>query len=432
MTTASQRTVQVLEQIVKPVPLGTNLALLQLMWAIISGAFLPARGAIHTALSESGFTPQETRRCWRALWAGQWQIHELISQFREVVSADTKWQPSLCDGWLPVPVDITAIWRPKLQSWLGKMFRRLAEKKQTGIGFGLIADVGSVGEQRVPLIRAIVRSETSGESETTLQRRTLCKVAKLLEENEVSIHDAGVSLREIHEAGIPRFLARQRTNITARRNELPPYYGRGCRPKFGAFVRPLARRREGKEIAASSADFEETFLYQGRLIKAKSWHNLVRSDQHVSAVNETFSIWVIEDPAYEQPWVLASNLACSAQTAYRLYLNRWPVEQIPLVTKQLLGMHRQFVFAHQCCWRLGELAFLTGNILAWLAAILPPIATGFWDRNPKRTPGRLRRRLSRTVFSNDWLSQPELRKKKSVTSHLPMGIDSHRRRKAPT
>ena len=157
----------------------------------------------------------------------------------------------------------------------------------------------------------------------------------------------------------------------------------------------------------------------------------MRTDQHVSAANKTFSIWVLEDPAYKKPWVIATNLACSAETVYRFYLNRWPVEQVPLVAKQLLGMHRQFVFAHHCCWRLGELAFLTGNVLAWLAAILPPMASGFWDRHPKRIPGRLRRRLSRTVFSFEQLSQPELRKKNSVTGHLPKGIHAHRRSKPP-
>ena len=55
MTTASQKTVQVLEQIVKCVPVGTNLALLQLMWAMITGSFLTSRGAIHSALANSGF-----------------------------------------------------------------------------------------------------------------------------------------------------------------------------------------------------------------------------------------------------------------------------------------------------------------------------------------------------------------------------------------
>ncbi len=81
MTTASLITVQVLEQIVKFVPVGTNLALLQLMWAMISGSFLSSRGAIHSALAKSGFESGEIRRSWRALRRGQWNIHELDPEF---------------------------------------------------------------------------------------------------------------------------------------------------------------------------------------------------------------------------------------------------------------------------------------------------------------------------------------------------------------
>lgn len=60
--TASERTVQLLEEIVKPVPLGTNLALLQLMWAMLSGAFLHSRGAVHSALTFAGFNAAATRQ----------------------------------------------------------------------------------------------------------------------------------------------------------------------------------------------------------------------------------------------------------------------------------------------------------------------------------------------------------------------------------
>ena len=275
------------------------------------------------------------------------------------------------------------------------------------------------------------RGQTAAESESTLQQRTLRRVASLLKEDEVAIHDAGVCLGEIHRAGVPRYVVRQRSNLTARRNKLLDYCGRGRRPKFGEIVRPQARRRNGKWIAASQADTIESFVYQGRQIKAKGWHNLVRNNQHVSSTNQTFNIWVLEDPAYENPWVLATNLECSPETAYRFYLNRWPIEQIPLVAKQLLGMNRQFVYAHQSCWRLGELAFFTGNILAWLAGILPQLLLVFGTETPKKTPGRLRRRLSRTVFSFELLSQPELRKKNSTTGHLPKGFQAHHRRKPP-
>ena len=139
MTTASQKTVHVLEQIVKSVPIGTNLALLQLMWAMMSGAFLSSRGAVHGALLDSGFSRDRVRCSWRALRGGQWHIHELVSRFREVVLAEGQWRASECLGLRPVAVDLTAIYRPRLQGWPGKMFRRLIGRGMTGIGFGLIA-----------------------------------------------------------------------------------------------------------------------------------------------------------------------------------------------------------------------------------------------------------------------------------------------------
>ena len=60
------------------------------------------------------------------------------------------------------------------------------------------------------------------------------------------------------------------------------------------------------------------------------------------------------------------------------------MEQVPLVAKQTLGLSRQFVFAPESCQRLPELALLAGNILTYLAATLPPLPTGFWDRRPKK------------------------------------------------
>ncbi|MEI2421488.1 hypothetical protein V6O07_14535 [Arthrospira platensis SPKY2] len=57
MSIAIARTIQLLEEIVKVLPVGTNLALLHLMWAMLNGSFLKSRGAVHGALAESGFTP---------------------------------------------------------------------------------------------------------------------------------------------------------------------------------------------------------------------------------------------------------------------------------------------------------------------------------------------------------------------------------------
>jgi len=40
MTTASEKMIQAIEYVVKPISIGTNIALLHLLWAMVSGAFL--------------------------------------------------------------------------------------------------------------------------------------------------------------------------------------------------------------------------------------------------------------------------------------------------------------------------------------------------------------------------------------------------------
>lgn len=386
MTTASQKTVQVLEQIVKVIPIGTNLALLQLMWAMITGSFLSSRGAIHSALAWAGFEPEEIRRSWRALRWGQWHIYELVQRFRQQVEQTGPWRSHEYDGYRPVAVDTTAFWRPRLQGWPGKLYRQLAGKAMTGIGFGLIADVGQVGEQRLPLIRAIVRVYNAAESEMSLKERTVAKAADLLQENEVLLHDGGLSLAQLQAAGAARFVVRLGTNCTARRPYLPVYKGRGRPPTRGILVRPLPRKWKNRLLPATHPDITTTFEFEERTVTACGWQDLMRADLKVADDHERYSIWVFVDPLFKTPLVLGTNLSAAPQAIFSLYLDRWPVEQIPLVTKQLLGCQRQFVFTPTSCWRLGELAFLVGNILTWLAVLLPPQPTGFWDRHPKKHP----------------------------------------------
>jgi hypothetical protein len=56
MTTASQKMIQAIQHVVKPISIGTNLNLLNLLWAMVSGAFLSSRGTVHLALKLSGCT----------------------------------------------------------------------------------------------------------------------------------------------------------------------------------------------------------------------------------------------------------------------------------------------------------------------------------------------------------------------------------------
>jgi len=137
----------------------------------------------------------------------------------------------------------------------------------------------------------------------------------------------------------------------------------------------------------------------------------------------------IYDPCYREPWLLACPLRLSSPALRGLYRDRWPVEKVPLAAKQMLGRARQFVFAPESCQRLPELKLLAGSIVTYLAATLPATPTGFWDRDPKPTPGRLRRLLARTPFPESYPLPEQLRKKDSVSKHLPKGILGHRRTK---
>ena len=143
---------------------------------------------------------------------------------------------------------------------------------------------------------------------------------------------------------------------------------------------------------------------------------------------KAFRVYAIHDPAYATPWLLATALKLKAATVKAMYHDRWPVEQIPLAAKQMVGAHRQFVHAEESIQRLPELALLAGSILSYLAATSPLAPTGFWDRQPKRTPGRFRRMLMGKPFPQTYPLPGQMRKKASVTRHLPKGILAPRRK----
>ena len=82
MSIAITQTIHVLQVIVQSVPMGTNLALLQLMWTILNGSFLQSRGAIFPALKANDFTPAESKRIWGAFRHGVWRLNDCIDQWQ--------------------------------------------------------------------------------------------------------------------------------------------------------------------------------------------------------------------------------------------------------------------------------------------------------------------------------------------------------------
>ncbi len=75
----------------------------------------------------------------------------------------------------------------------------------------------------------------------------------------------------------------------------------------------------------------------------------------------------------------------------------------------------------ETCQRLPELALVAGAVLSYAAATGPAVATGYWDRRPLRTPGRLRRVLEYREFPEAVALPQRVRVKAAVTAHLPKG-----------
>jgi hypothetical protein len=158
----------------------------------------------------------------------------------------------------------------------------------------------------------------------------------------------------------------------------------------------LPRTHKGKRLAATPPDATAQWVVGGRMIHAQVWDNLVLSSP--TPGGPVFRCVVIHDPRSQEPLVLATTLPVSACALWRLSRDRWPIEQVPLAAKQMLGAHRAFVFGSESRYRLPELALLAGNVLAYVAATAAAVATGFWDRHCRPTCGRVRRVLLRVDF----------------------------------
>jgi len=401
MDTASQQILLVLEYLVKLIPIGTNFALLQLMWAMLTGQFLHSRGAVHTALHLAGFKRTSIQRSWRALRFGIWTVDELLIRWQDWVSKQTTWQPKTYEGWQAVSFDLTTFWRPKLKKWQLRGFHQLAGRLLPGVVLGVVVHIGQIEGQRLPLLHKLFRAPVNATDETPLKQRLLVYAHQVLGEAEVAIFDGGFKLKALQTARVPRFVVRQATNCAFRRNELPKRESnKGRPPEYGAYVRPLARAYDGQLISATPPDEIVTFDHDGFTIAAHHWVELVRSDQKVDETQQTIEVWVYHDPRFATPLIVATNLSLNAPVAFQLYLDRWPVEQVPLAAKQMLGLHRMFVHTKVTIWRLPELALLLGNLLTIMATVLPPMPTGYWDRRPKKRVVVCVERCGRPIFLN--------------------------------
>ena len=234
-------------QILAPVGVGTNLALYQVFFALLSGRFLSSRGALVPALAATGLSDDAVRRSVAALAYGKWNLADLVSAWQQSVRQQGRFHPHRQGGFhphrqggfRPVAVDLVGFFRPRLQGPVGKHYTRQANKALPALVFGMVADVASVGNTRLPLLRALVRQKAH-KSESALQNRVLQASARTLAGDEILVVDAGFGMAELLTHPKAAFLARPDQNVTARRNGLPPYKGSGRHALYGESVRPRA------------------------------------------------------------------------------------------------------------------------------------------------------------------------------------------------
>lgn len=422
---AIDHTMNILVSLTEGLPVGTNLALLHFLWMLVSGALLPQRGALFP--QATGLSAPATRRAWTAFRQGAWQTAVILRLWQEQIEGLPGWQVQGHEGYRAITVDVTAFWRPTLKNCPSTHYHPVANRALPAVIFGVIGEAGLIGGQRLACPRAFKRVQPKDPSESRLWQELLRWARRHLMPDELAVMDAGVKLAAVQTAGLERYLLRLATNFTARRNQPRPYGGKGRKPVYGEKIRPLARRYKNQPIAASSPDQIETWMEDDVAMRAEIWEDLILPGVIPGPQAKTFRVYAIYDPAYTQPWLLATPLRLKAATVKAMYQDRWPVEQIPLAAKQMVGTHRQFVHADESIQRLPELALLAGSILSYLAATAPLAPTGFWDRQPKRTPGRFRRMLMGKSFPQTYSLPEQFRKKASVTGHLPKGILAPRR-----
>ncbi len=170
MSEAVYRILGLLCTLVTPLPIGTNLGLLHLLWMVVSGQLLATRGAVIPGLSACGLPERAVRRAWAALGQGDWTSAGLLAHWAALVETEGRFVPQQHGGYHPVAVDVTAFFRPQLRGCATTHYHAEAGKALPAIPLGLLGPVGRVGTQRLALPRAFVRADPADPRTSTHQR----------------------------------------------------------------------------------------------------------------------------------------------------------------------------------------------------------------------------------------------------------------------
>ncbi|MCP4936091.1 MAG: hypothetical protein GY927_18285 [bacterium] len=415
---------------------------------MFSGYFIESGGAVMPAVE--AFLRQEvedekeraarSRRAAKALTYGSYNLKELIDKLREIVEGEGVWQPIIVQGYRVASVDMTAYRRAAVEKLASKAYFSDTNRAVPAVPIGMIATAGEVNGQKVALLKnAVVTDVKTNDSEAD-KKELYRMVAAGLAKDEISVFDAGFKLVEAIQAGIKQCVIRLATNCTFGKTpgEIPERTstkGRIPTQYKAEIVRPLERTHGENTIPADPADEICTITDEtGQELEVHIWNKVYFLERHLKKVAKSkkedlrqmpLKVMAIYHPAYDHPLLIGTPvLTLEPVAGYTIYGLRWPVEGLPQTGKYILsgGGGTHYVHHPTAMQRLPTLSLIFGSLLKYVAATLPPFRTGFWDRQPKPTYGRLLRHLKKVGIS---LSD-QLFKKASVTAHLPVGYEAIR------
>jgi len=445
---AEDKILTLIEQMMEVVPKGTALGLCDLVSAMLSGYFIESGGAVMPAVE--AYLRQEvedeeeraarSRRAAKGLTYGSYNLKELIDKLQEIVEGEGIWEPKKVQGYRVVPVDGTAYRRVAVKKLESKAYFSDTNRAVPAVPIGMIATVGEVNGHRMALLKNVVITDVKTNDSIADKKELYRQVKASLEEDEISVFDAGFKLQEAAQAGIKRCVVRLATNCTFGKTpgEIPERAstkGRIPTQYKAEIVRPLERTHGENTIPAGRADEICTITDEtGQELEVHIWNKVYFLERHLQKVKASkkkdlrqmpIKVMAIYHPAYDNPLLIGTPvLALEPVAGYSIYGLRWPVEGIPQTGKYILsgGGGTHYVHHPTAMQRLPTLSLIFGALLKYVAATLPPFRTGFWDRKLKPTYGRLLRHLKKVGIS---LSE-QLFKKASVTAHLPVGYEAIR------
>jgi hypothetical protein len=440
---------QAIEQMVTTLPKGTDLGLCDVISAMYSGYFIESGGGIMPAVDQylSAYITDETeraarsRRATKAITYGQFNQVELLSELKRIVEADGHWEATRIQGYRLKPVDMTGYKRRRVKKLKSKSYDSQIGRAVPAVPFGMMGTTGRVGAQRMAILEMLVGGDITKNSPSGEMEKVYKEVAKKLTGTDLALFDAGFSLVDASIHGIENCVVRLAKNCTFGKTagKIPPRTSdKGRKPSRhqADIVRPVARQHGDKVLPASEPEQIETVVNDvGQEITIKMWSHVYFLERHLDRVDDEalkrklrqrpLQVVVIHHPDYKAPLVLGTPvLELTAESLLAIYPERWPIEGIPQTGKYLLsgGGGRHYVHHPTAIKRLPALTMIFGSLLKYLAAISPPIRSGFWDRIAKPTYGRLVKHLKKVGLP----ISSQLSKKASSTAHLPLGYEAIR------